>query len=159
MKKLIFLFTANTQKQLNKQAERHVIEIAAMEHSNMETKNLLTTKTMPTHPVNDQRASVYFTVTTKPCDFLFDGQPKNWPEFKHHLLNEAENPTIGWNQELIHFKLMDTTTKPFNFLEGYFNIPETMIGALQDDLKRAKQEGLMKIGITAVHTTLLENKT
>jgi hypothetical protein len=29
-------------------------------------------------------------------------------------------------------------------LEGYFVIPETMIGALQDDLQRAKQEDLAK---------------
>jgi hypothetical protein len=39
---------------------------------------------------------------------------------------------------------MDTTTTPFNFLEGYFDIPETVICALQDDLKRAKQEDRMK---------------
>jgi hypothetical protein len=70
--------------------------------------------------------------------------PKNWPAFEHHLLDEAEKPTIGWNQELIHFQLMNTATKPFNFLEGYFNIPETMIGALQDDLKCTKQDDLMK---------------
>jgi hypothetical protein len=30
MKKLFAVFTANTQKQLNEQAERHAIEIAAM---------------------------------------------------------------------------------------------------------------------------------
>jgi hypothetical protein len=55
-----------------------------------------------------------------------------------------KNPTIGWNQELVHFQLMDTTAKPFNFLEGYFNIPETMIEALQDDLKRTKEIDLVK---------------
>jgi hypothetical protein len=34
---------------------------------------------------------------------------------------------------------MDETTKPFNFLEGYFEIPENMIGVLQDDLQNAKK--------------------
>jgi hypothetical protein len=33
---------------------------------------------------------------------------------------------------------MDNTTKPFKFLEGYFNIPETIADALKDDLKCAK---------------------
>jgi hypothetical protein len=85
---------------------------------------------MAAHPVNGHRASAYFTTMTKPSAILFDGKPENWPEFEHHLLNEDENPIIGWNQELVNFKLMDTPTKPFNFLEGYFDIPETMIGAL-----------------------------
>jgi hypothetical protein len=39
---------------------------------------------------------------------------------------------------------MENTTKPFNFLEGYFNIPETMIDALKDHIKQAKQEDLQK---------------
>jgi hypothetical protein len=39
---------------------------------------------------------------------------------------------------------MDVATKPFNFREGYFDIPKTTIGALQDDLQCAKQEDLMK---------------
>jgi hypothetical protein len=51
---------------------------------------------------------------------------------------------MGWNQELLNFQLMDTATKPFNFLEGYFDIPETIIGALQGDLQCATQEDLMK---------------
>jgi hypothetical protein len=54
---------------------------------------------------------------TKPSEILFDGKPKKWPEFEHHLLTEAENPTIGWNQELINFQTMEETTKPFIFLE------------------------------------------
>jgi hypothetical protein len=37
-----------------------------------------------------------------------------------------------------------TGPQPFNFLEGYFNIPETMIDALQDDLKHNKQVDLVK---------------
>jgi hypothetical protein len=39
---------------------------------------------------------------------------------------------------------MDKTTKPFNFIEGYFYIPKTMIGELQEDLQRAKKEDLVK---------------
>jgi hypothetical protein len=134
MKKLFILFTANTQKQLIEQEEKHAMESAAMKHTNMETKNLLTKETMSAQPVNDHRASAHVTAMTKPSEILFDGKPENWPEFEHHLLNEAENPTIGWNQEVLNFQLMDTKTKPCNFLEGYFNIPENMIGALQDDL-------------------------
>jgi hypothetical protein len=94
MKKLLAVFTANTQKQLNEQAEKHAIKIAAMKQTNMETQNILTTKTIPAQPVNDHRASVHFTAMTKPCEVLFDKKPDNWPEFEHHLLNEAENPTI-----------------------------------------------------------------
>jgi hypothetical protein len=117
IKKLFAMFTPSTQKQLTEQAERHAIKIAAMKQTTMETQNLLTTKTMPTQPENDYRASAHFTAVTKACDVLFDGQPENWPTFKNHLLNEAENPTIGWNQELIHFQLMDSTTKPFKYFD------------------------------------------
>jgi hypothetical protein len=39
---------------------------------------------------------------------------------------------------------MDQTTKPFNFLEGYFNIPESIIDVLKDDLERTKAEDLQK---------------
>jgi hypothetical protein len=81
---------------------------------------------------------------TTPLEILFDGKPENWPEFEHHLLTETGNPTIGWNQELTNFQLMDKTMKPFNFLEGYFDIPETMIGALRDELHQAKQIDLVR---------------
>jgi hypothetical protein len=53
---------------------------------------------------------------------------------------------------------MDTTTKSFNFLEGYFNIPETMLGALQDDPQRAKQEDLMKPASQLYRLHSLETK-
>jgi hypothetical protein len=46
---------------------------------------------------------------TKPSDILFDGTPENWPEFEHHLLTEAKNQTIRWNQELTNFQTMDKT--------------------------------------------------
>jgi hypothetical protein len=123
MKKLFVVLTANTQKQLNEQAERHAIEISAMKQTIMETQNLSTTKTIPTQSLNDHRASSNFDAMTKAYYILFDGQPENWPASEHHFLNEAENPIIGWNKELVHLQLMDTTSKPFNFLEGYFNIP------------------------------------
>jgi hypothetical protein len=143
MKKLFATFAAKTQKQLNEQAERHAIEITAMKQTSMETQNLLTTKTMTTRPVNDHRASANFVVMTKACSVPFDGQPNIWPAFKHQLLNESENPTIGWNQELVNFQLMDTTTKPFNFLAGYFNIPETMIKALKTTLIEKKLKNFL----------------
>jgi hypothetical protein len=94
MKKLFTTFAAKTHKKLNEQAERHAIETAATKQTSMEAQNLLTTKTMTTQPVNDHRASANFTATTKSCDVLFDGQSDDWPMFKHHLLNESENPTI-----------------------------------------------------------------
>jgi hypothetical protein len=64
-----------------------------MKRTTIETQHLLTNKTMPTQPVNDHRASAHFTSMTKACDVLVDGQTENWPAFKNHLLNEAENPT------------------------------------------------------------------
>jgi hypothetical protein len=143
MKKLFTVFTENTQKQLTEQAEKHAIEIAAMKRTTMETQKLLTNKTIPTQQVNDHRASAHFTTITKACNVLFDRQLENWPTFENHLLNEAENP-IGWNNKLINFQLMDNTIKPFNFLEGYFDIPDTTVDALKDDLKCTKQEDLQK---------------
>jgi hypothetical protein len=124
MKKLIASFTENIQKQLRGQEEKHAMEIAAMKRANMDTQNLLTMKTSPTQTMNDHRTSAHFTAMTKPSEILFDGKPENWPEFEHHLLTETENPTIKWNQELTNFQLMDETTKSFNFLEGYFDIPK-----------------------------------
>jgi hypothetical protein len=43
----------------------------------------------------------------------------------------------------MNFQTIDETTKPCNFLEGYFDIPENMIGVLQDDLQNAKQKDLV----------------
>jgi hypothetical protein len=144
MKIFFARFKANTQKQLSEQAEKHAMEIAAIKQTNMDTQNLITTKTTPTPTINDHRALAHFIVMTKPSEIIFDGKPENWPEFEHHLLTETENPTIAWNQELLNFQLMDETTKSFKFLEGYFDIPETMIGALQDDLQKAKHVELVK---------------
>jgi uncharacterized protein YeaO (DUF488 family) len=47
MKKLFDTFTKNTQKQLREQEEKHAIEIIAMKQANMDTQNMLTTKTTP----------------------------------------------------------------------------------------------------------------
>jgi hypothetical protein len=123
------------------------MEIAATKQTNMLIQNQLfiNEKNIPTQPVNEHRASSHFTAMTKPSEILFDGKPENWPEFENHLLNEAEDPNIRWNQELLNLQLMYKTSKLFNFLECYFEIPETMMGALQDNLKRAKQEYLMKL--------------
>jgi hypothetical protein len=82
----------------------------------------------------------------KPLEILFDETPENWLEFQHHLLTEAENPTIRWNQELANFQTMDGTSKPFKFLKGYFDYSENMTCALQYDLINAKQMDLVTPG-------------
>jgi hypothetical protein len=146
MKQLFTSFTENTQTQLREQEEKHAMGIAAMKQTNMDTQNLLTTKTTPTQTMNDHRISAHFTAMTKPSEILFDGTPDNWLEFEHHLLIEAKNRTISWNQELTNFQTMDKTSKPFNFLEGDFDIPESMICGLQDDLIKAKQMDLVTPG-------------
>jgi hypothetical protein len=146
MKKLFENFTENTQKQLREQEEKHAMEIAAMKQANMDTQNLLTTKTPPTQTMNDHIISTHFSAMTKPWEIIFDGTLENWPDFEHHLPTETENPTIRWNQELTNFQIMDGTSKPFNFLEGYFDIPENMTSGLQDDLINAKQMDLVTPG-------------
>jgi hypothetical protein len=90
------------------------MEIAAMKRAYMDTQNLLTTNTIPKQKMNDHRFSAHFTAMTKPSEILFDGTPDNWPEFEHHLLTEAENRTIRWNQEITNFQPMDVTSKPVN---------------------------------------------
>jgi hypothetical protein len=94
MKKLFATLAENTQKQLKQQGEKHAMEIAAMKRANLDTQNMLTTKTTPTQTMNDHRTTAHFNVTTKPSETLFDRTPENWPAFEHHLLTEAENPTI-----------------------------------------------------------------
>jgi hypothetical protein len=69
------------------------MEIAAMKRANMDTQNLLKTKTAPTQIMNDHRTSAHVTAMTKPLEILFDGKPKSWPEFEHHLLTETELQT------------------------------------------------------------------
>jgi hypothetical protein len=93
--------------------------------------------------MNDHIFSAHFAAMTKPSEILFDDTPETWPEFKHHLMTEAENPTIRWNQEITNFQPIDGTSKLFNFLEGYFDLPENMTLALLDDLKDVKQLDLV----------------
>jgi hypothetical protein len=114
MKKLFATLAKNTQKQLREQGEKHAIEIAAMKRSNLDTHNLLTTKTTPDQTMNDHRTTVHFTGTTKPSETLFEGTQEKWPAFEHHLLTEAENPTIIWNHELTNYQPSDENTEPFN---------------------------------------------
>jgi hypothetical protein len=113
------------------------MEIAAMKRANMDTHNLLTRKTTPTQTMNDHRMAAHFTAMAKPSETLFDGTPENWPAFEHNLLTEAENPTIRWNQEITNVQPTDGTSKLFNFLEGYFDLPENMTCTLMDDLANA----------------------
>jgi hypothetical protein len=80
------------------------MEIAAMKRANLDTQNLLTTKTTPDQTMNDHIKTAHFTAMTKPYETLFDGTPDNWPEFEHHLLTEAENPTIRWNQKITNYQ-------------------------------------------------------
>jgi hypothetical protein len=119
------------------------MEIAAMKRANMDTQNLLTKKTTPTQTMNDHRMAAHFTAMTNPYETLFDQTPENWPAFEHHLLTEAENPTIRWNQDITNFQPTDGTSKEFNLLKGYFDLPENMTGTLMDDLAKAKKIDLV----------------
>jgi hypothetical protein len=147
MKKPFATFTENTQKQLTEQAEKHAIQIAEMKQTTIETQNLLTNKTMPTQSVIYHRASAHFTSMTKAYEVLFDGQPENCPAFENHLLNEAENPTIRWNNELINFQLMDKTTKPFNFLEGYSRIYDICTKGRSKTYETGRPSGTIGTGL------------
>jgi hypothetical protein len=113
---------------------------------NRDTQNLLTTKTIPSQTIkmNDHRITAHFNAITKAPDTLFDGTPENWPIFEHHLLTEAENPTIAWNQHLAHFQ-PDEEKEPLNFLERYFDLPEEISQKLQLDLANDKMVDLMQV--------------
>jgi hypothetical protein len=97
----------STQKQLKEQGEKHVMEITATKEANLDTQNLLTTKTTPDQTMKDHRATAHFNAMIKPLETLFDGTPENWPAFEHHLLTEAENPTISWNQDITNYQPTD----------------------------------------------------
>jgi hypothetical protein len=114
------------------------MEIAAMKRANLDTHNILKTKTMPAQTINDHRTTAHFTEITKPSEALFDRTPKNWPAFEHHLLPEAENPTIIWNPKITNCQPTDETSERFNFLERYFDLPDNTTGPLMDDLADAK---------------------
>jgi hypothetical protein len=119
------------------------MEIAAMKRANMDTHNLLTTKTTPAQTMNNHRSTVHFNAMTKPLDTLFDGTPDNWPAFEHHLLTEAENPTISWNQDITNYQ-PNKNSKPFNYLERYFDLPDDMTNTLMNELADVKQIDLVQ---------------
>jgi hypothetical protein len=99
--KQLFAGLAKDTKQFKEQGEKHAMEIAAMKRSHLDTQNLLTTNTTPVQTMSDHRSTAHFNAMTKPSDTLFDGTPENWPAFEHHLLTEAETPTISWNQNIL----------------------------------------------------------
>jgi hypothetical protein len=84
------------------------------------------------------RTTAHFNAMTKPSETLFDGTPKNWSAFNHHLLTEAENPTISWNQDITNNQPTDENSEPFNFLKSYFDLPDKMKNTLIKDLADAK---------------------
>jgi hypothetical protein len=106
MKKMFIDLANITKHQLKEQEARYAKEIADMRRVNRDTQNMLTTKTIPsqTITINYHHITAHFNAMTKASDALFDGTPENWTMFEHHLLTEAENPTIGWNQHLTHFR-------------------------------------------------------
>jgi hypothetical protein len=108
MKKLFATFTENTQKQLQEQGEKHAMEITAMKWANMDTQNILTTKTTPTQTMNENRITAHLTDMTKLSETLFDGTPKNRSEFEHHLLTEVKtHPSDGTRKSQTANQRMD----------------------------------------------------
>jgi hypothetical protein len=134
------------------------MEIAALKRANLDAKNLLTTKTTPAQTMSDHRSTARFNAMTKPSDTLFDVTPENWPAFEHHLLTEAENPTISWNQDITNYQ-PNENSEPCNFLERYFDLPDDMTKNLMNNLANAKQIYLVQPASQLFQTTLPENKT
>jgi hypothetical protein len=131
IKKLFANLAKNTQKQLKEQGEKPAIEIAAMKRANLDMQNLLTTKTTPAQTMNDHRSTAHCNAMTKHSETLFNGTPENWPAFENHLLTEAENPTISWNQDITNYQ-PNEDSEPFNFLEIYFDLPDDMTNTLMN---------------------------
>jgi hypothetical protein len=102
MKRLCVDLDNSTNHQLKEQEARHAKEIADMRRVRRDTQNMLTTKTKPSQTItmNDHRITAHFNTMKKASDTLFDGTQENWPIFEHHLLTEAENPTIAWSQHI-----------------------------------------------------------
>jgi hypothetical protein len=108
----------------------------------LNTQNILTTKTTPAQTLNDHRSTAHFNAITKPLDTMFDGTPGNVTAFKHHLLTEAENPIISWNQDITNYQ-HNENSEPFNFIERYFDLPDDMTNTLMNELADAKQTDLV----------------
>jgi hypothetical protein len=66
IKKLFANLAKSTQKQLKEQGETHAMETAAMKRANLDTQNMLTTKTTPAQTMNDHRTTANFNAMTKP---------------------------------------------------------------------------------------------
>jgi hypothetical protein len=72
IKKLFSSLANSTQKQLKEQGEKHAMEITAMKRANLDTKNILTTKTTPAQTMNDHRTTAHCNAMTKPSETMFD---------------------------------------------------------------------------------------
>jgi hypothetical protein len=119
------------------------MEIAALKRANLDTQNLLTTKTTPAQTMSDKRLTAHFNAMTKPSDTMFDVTPENWPAFEHHLITEAENPTISWNQDITNYQ-PNKNSEPYNFIERYFDLPDDMTHKLMKDLADTTQIDLVQ---------------
>jgi hypothetical protein len=88
----------------------------------MVIQNLVVQRATP--QVHYYKVAAYFGSMTKASNTLFDRKPENWPTFESHIIREAENPTSGWSKNIISFKIIGQDPE-INFLESYFDIPET----------------------------------
>jgi hypothetical protein len=93
--------------------------------------------------MNDHRSTAHFNAMTKTSDTMFNGTPENWPAFEHHLRTKAENPAISWNQYITNYQPSENS-KPFNFIERYFDLPDDMTNTLINELADAKQIDLVQ---------------
>jgi hypothetical protein len=157
MKKLFADLARDNQKLFKEQEEKHTMEIAALKRANLDTQNLLTTKTTPAQTMSDHRSTAHFNAMTKPSDTLFGGTPENWPAFEHHLLTEAENPTISWNQDITNYQ-PNENSEPYNFIERYFDLPDDMMTTLMNGLADAKQIDLVQPSSQLFKLHFLETK-
>jgi hypothetical protein len=159
MEKMFAALADNNTLQLKQQEERHAKEIADMRQANRDTHDMFTTKTIPqqTITMNDHRITAHFNTMMKASDTLFDGTPENWPICEHHLLTEAENPTIAWNQHITHFQ-PDKEEEPLNFLERYFDLPEDISQKLQLDLDTNRMADIMQVNSKLYKLHFLKTK-
>jgi hypothetical protein len=143
IKKLFANLTKHTKKQLKEQGEKHAMEITAMKRANLDTQNMLTTKTTPAQTMNDHIKTAHLNAMTKPSETRFDGTSENWPAFKHHPLTEAKNPTISWNQDITNYQ-PNEDSEPFNFLEIYVDLRDNMTNTLMNELADATHTDLVQ---------------
>jgi hypothetical protein len=92
--------------------------------------------------MNVHRSTAHFNAMTKPSDTLFYGTPDNWPAFEHHLLTKADNPAKRWIQAITDYQPKEDS-KPFNFQEIFFDLPDDMTNTLMNDLADSKQIDLV----------------